>query len=70
MRSMGVDIKLRGNVHLDGVAVWVHRRTGSCHRSIHASLDGMNNHNVMLFDLNSARSRTSNVTTTSLASKI
>ena len=23
------------------------------HRSIHASLDGVNNHNVMLFDLNS-----------------
>ena len=27
---------------------------GRCpHRSIHASLDGVNNHNVMLFDLNS-----------------
>ena len=39
--------------HLDGVAVWV-LHAGRCpHRSIHASLDGVNNHNVMLFDLNS-----------------
>ena len=30
------------------------RHAGRCpHRSIHASLDGVNNHNVMLFDLNS-----------------
>ena len=40
---------------LDGVAVWVSTRHAGClpRRSIHASLDGVNNHNVMLFDLNS-----------------
>ena len=33
---------------------WRVRHTGCLpHRSIHASLDGVNNHNVMLFDLNS-----------------
>ena len=37
------------------MAVWVSTRRAGClpHRSIHASLDGVNNHNVMLFDLNS-----------------
>ena len=50
-RVLNHDLTPSTRRHLDGVST---RRAGCLpHRSIHASLDGVNNHNVMLFDLNS-----------------